>query len=259
MTLRVDVSGVQFWGHLPTAGYGFVVDPEGLDGIDDGVVVKGETVSRPSQHGDYELPTFLESRIVSLSGNCLADSPERLGTLRRQFTGLLVGAVGNVVFEHLGSTVWGRAGLAPGVQKKFKVDAASSTHARFQLQLKFHDPRLFGESKPFAAAASLSLRHYGNFLSLPALEVTGSMPSGYSVNGPDGRKYTVTQALTPGQTHRIDMNTGRLYRNGVLQVGWVSRSETWGIPAGSLGVAYALAPVSGSGLISAPSVLDTFI
>lgn len=259
MFVRADVAGLPFWGALPASGFGFVVDPDGLEGLDDGVTVKGESVSRPSQHGDYELPTYLESRIVSLSGNCLADSPERLGQLRRQFTGLLVGAVGNVVFEHLGSTVWGRAGLAPGVQKKFKVNAATSTDARFQLQLKFADPRLFGESRAFAAATSLSLQHYGNFLSLPVLEVTGSMPSGYSVNGPDGRKFTVTQALTAGQTHRIDMNTGRLYRNGVLQVGWVSRTETWGIPAGSLGVPYTLAPVSGTGLISAPSVLDTFI
>lgn len=259
MILRIDVAGLDMWGHLPPSGVGFVVDPDGLEGLDDGVAVKGETVSRPSQHGDYELPTFMDSRIVPLAGNCLADSPQRLAHFGRQFTGLLTGGSGRVVFEHMGSTLWGRASLAPGAQKKFKVNASTATDARFQLQLKFADPRLFGESRPFAAATSLSLIHYGNFLSLPVLQVTGVMPSGYSIAGPGGRLFTVTQALAAGQTHRIDMATGRLYRNDVLQVGVVSRADMWGVPAGSLGVQYSLVPVSGSGLISAPGVIDTFV
>lgn len=259
MDLSIRVAGVEFSSHLRPSGEGFGIGPDGFDGWDDGVAVKADTVSRPSGHGDFDIPGFLEARIVSMSGTCVAKSPQKLAWFGAQLAGLLADGSGRVVVDRVGEVRWGTARIAPGSTTKFKVNGANPKHAAFQVQLKFADPRKYGGSRPFTPATSLSLIHYGNFLSLPVLEVTGSMPSGYSIAGPGGRLFTVAQALATGQTHRINMATGRLYRDGALQVGVVSRADMWGIPGGSLGVQYSLVPVSGAGLISAPGVLDTFI
>ena len=103
----------------------------------------------------------------------------------------------------------------------------------------------------------MQVMHRGNTPGIPTIRVTGTMPSGYTINGPGGREYVVEQALTAGQTHEIRMRTGWLYRNGSLQRSAVSRMQTWAIPSASL-TTMTLDPVSGSGQMTV-LLHDTFM
>jgi hypothetical protein len=82
------------------------------------------------------------------------------------------------------------------------------------------------------------------------------MASGYTIEGPDGAEFSVTQAVTTGHPHTIDMRTGLLSVDGAVVYGQVSSGDTWEIPAGSA-VSMTLVPVAGSGTLTA-TVRDTF-
>ena len=253
--LSIGVDGIfTFWGQLPPSEFGFVVGPDGLEGITDGVAAKGQTVPRPGAHGDFELPTYLDSRIVSISGTCLAESPQDLKQWGEAFTGLLVGRVGKITMDHLGDVRWGRAGLAPGTQKKFKVHGVDSLSADFHIQLKFSNPRFFGDSKTFGSGEFAY--HYGNFASAPVHTVTGNMPGGYAIDGPNFKQFRVLAPLVPGHPHTVDMNTGHLSIDGVVVFGFVQRADTWAIPGGGQVIHYLTPITTGTGTIASvvPSV-----
>lgn len=260
--LEIRVGGLIIRGRPNDAAdaRGLFVAPGGFTGWDDGAEPRRDSQARPGAHGEFDLPVFLGPRVPVINGIALAASPEKLGWIRSTVLGLgAEGGRSRLVVEHQGQTLWADARM--GAKTLFTDSGRRESGliaATFLLSFVCADPRKYGEARAFGPATSLSLRHYGNFTSLPTLEVTGSMPTGYSVTGPGGRIYRVTQALTAGHTHRIDMATGRLYLDGVLQVGVVSRGDVWGIPGGSLGVPYTLVPVSGTGQIAAPAVLDTY-
>ena len=252
MDLNVGVNGVWLFGREPAGGHGFVIDPDGLEGLDDGLGVRGDSVARPQAHGDFDVPTFFEPRIVALSGTCVAGSAQKLGWFRDQFKTMLVNG-GRVSFDHLGTVRWGDARLAPGTQPKFKVDSGDSLSARFQIQLKFANPRLFGETRTFAAGTPA--HHFGNFAATPVHTVTGVNASGYTINGPDGKTFTVSRAVTAGVPHVIDMATGLLKVGGAVVVGAVTSGDLWAIPGGAQ-VTHAL---TGSGLTLSTAVTDTYV
>lgn len=258
LVVRIE-DRLELWGNpgpqeLPKFK-GFAVDPDGFEGIDDGVDMRRDSVERPQAHGDFELPGFLASRVSSLSGWCRADSHAELLHFRSILTGILGhGGTGKLVARWGGDPRWGMAGRA-GPAPKFKVRAKTPRIADWQLQLWFPDPRLYGETRVFAAGELA--HHYGNFPAAPVFTVSGSMPSGYTINGPAGKKYIVTRAVTSGAPHTIDMATGLLSVGGAVVFGAVSRADTWGVPGGAQ-VAHTLVPVSGSGSVSV-AVRDTFI
>lgn len=236
---------------------GLFVGPDGFEGWDDGGgESRRESVERPGAHGEFDLPVFLGSRVVTIDGHALAWSASELGHLRGQIMGL--GATGprfKLTVDHQGQTLW--AWARRGSKPTFK-DAGirhGMHRARFMVQFVCADPRKYGETNTFPGGVAAV--HYGNFPATPELLVTGTMPAGYSVLGPGGKQFVVSQALTAGQSHRIDLRTGWLYRNGVLQVGAVSRADLWVVPTGG-SVVHTLAPVSGSGSLVV-KVLDTFI
>src|SRR5690554_4546514 len=188
--LRVRIGQMVFHGF---ADDGFVLEPGGFKGWDDGVDVRRDMTDRPGAHGSFDVPGFLDSRVVALSGFCFADSEERLSWFRSQLTGL--GANGDsfrVVVDHHGSTLWADARLAS--KPLFEADGGHAS-ARFEIQFWFADPRKFGESRTFGPAASITAHHYGNFPSAPVLTITGASASGYTITGPGGRQFVVTRAL----------------------------------------------------------------
>lgn len=256
LTIRADAVTIRGTPDGFSDVTGLWVAPGGWNGWEDGGgEVRRESVPRPSSHGEFDLPVFQGSMVFSVDGHALARSPLELGHLRRQVTGL--GASGSkfrVSVDLHGETLWVMA--RRGAKPTFKDSGIRSglLRARFLLQFVASDPRKHGEKHEFPGGWPAINR--GNFPADPVLIVTGVMPAGYSVHGPDGRVLTVSQPLAAGQSHRIDLRTGRVYRDGVLQVG-VRRGPVWSIPAASA-VVHTLVPVSGSGSLIV-RVTDTYI
>lgn len=260
--LRIQAAGVTFLGRPDEQSprvEGLFVGPDGFEGWEDGGGdTRSESVDRPAAHGEFDSPVFLGSRVITIDGHALAWSPAELGHIRNRVMGL--GGNGDrfqLTVEHQQETLW--ASARRGTKPTFK-DAGirhGLLRARFSVHLVCRDPRKYGEVRTFGPATALTVFQYGNFPGIPELIITGAMPSGYAVHGPDGKQFIVSQALSADQTHRLDFRTGRLYRDNVLQIGAVSNGGTWTIPVGSA-VPMTLAPVSGAGSMTV-RVPDTFI
>lgn len=237
------------WMATGKRGHGFSLERDGLTGWGDSVDVRREDVPRPMAHGSFDVPVYRGGRIVSASGLCRATSSEERAWFRSQLTGVLAdGVSGQVIVEEDGQTLWANCRLAAGPKfSRFTFDKL----ARWQLQLWCADPRQFGEARTFAGGAPAF--HYGNFPAPPVLTVSGSAAGGYTINGPSGKTFVVTKALVSGHPHTIDMATGRLTVDGVVQVGAVGRTQTWAIPPGQ-----QVVMTSTAGTLTA-SVTDTFI
>lgn len=231
---------------------GFGIGRKGFTGWDSGTDSKGQSESREGADGDYDLPVFRESRIVALSGTCVARSNAELIHRASQLTGLgSSGQLVRLVVEQGSRVNWADARVVSQTQWDERTGHKA---ADFQIQFKCADPRKFGETRTFASGEAAF--HYGNFPATPQITVSGSRPSGYTVNGPDGKRFVVTRALTAGNPHSIDMDTGLLRVNGVLVFGGVTVADTWAIPAGRQVIHTVTG--SGSGDLSV-KVADTYV
>ncbi len=110
------------------------------------------------------------------------------------------------------------------------VYGATETEAAFQVSFWSPDPRRYGPVHSFSGPTA-EVHHYGSFPATPEVRVTGPRAAPYTV-ACEGHSVTVTQALTAGQEHRIDMGSGWVYRDGVLQLGVVSSADVFTIPPG---------------------------
>jgi len=245
---NVRIGGLTFWGGEGSDG--FYIRKGGLKGFLDGVGVRGNSVERPMAHGDFDLPVFRSARTVSISGPCLAPSEGEWMHRNRQLTGLFGdGRSGRVTFDVGGTVLWGDARLGDTPQWEPQM---WGSRADYLLVLRFADPRLFGETRTFAGG--VAAYHYGNFAASPVHTVSG-VGSGYTINGPGGKTFTVTEAVTSEVPHRIDMATGFLEVGGVVVVGQVTSADVWAVPGGGT-VTHTL---TGSGLTLSTAVADTYI
>lgn len=230
----------------------FVIGPEGYGG-DDAPSVRRDTIARSGQHGAHEAPGYRDARVIPLSGWIVAESPLKLQHMRNRLASVLAyGQAGRMTIHRPLGSVWAKVMLAD--TPVIKVRGASECEASFQIQFWAPDPRLYGEVHEYAAGQTAI--HYGNFPAAPELIVTGPKPGGYTITGPGGRQYIVTQSLAAGQTHRIDMVTGWLYLDGVLQSGAVSQARTWEVPPGLPGAVHTITGGTGSLTVR---LTDTFV
>lgn len=248
---KITAGGVHFEAWPSNLGQAFVVEPSGLSGWFDTPAAKLTTSERPQAHGAFDVPVFRSARSISVKGHVLAESETSLEAMKVQLAGLLLDGGGTLTVQTDKETTFAR-----GVyQVSYRPGGWSGEEDSFQIQFVAQDPRRYGETDEKVRAqsgTSLNVFHRGNTTAAPELIITGTMPSGYRVNGPDGRAFVVAQALAAGQTHTIRMRDGALLRNGVRQIGGavVTRAQTWGIPSGA-NVAMTLVPVSGSGSMRA--------
>ncbi|WP_193596069.1 hypothetical protein [Microbacterium sp. YJN-G] len=244
----VRVGGVTFHGSDPAAapveGFVFVE----FEGWNDAPSARGEKVPRPDAHGDFDLPVTRGPRLVTMSGWCRASSPERMGHFRSQLTGLLAdGQLGRIIVDEFGVTQWADVRIYgdPRFRKRGR-----SRYADWSIAFRSPDARKYGETREFAAGETAV--HYGNFPATPTHRVTGTA-GGYTINGPSGKKFTVTSGPGSG-TDRIDMATGRVYRNGVLMLGIVSQGDLWTVGPGLPGVVHTIS----AGTLTTEAT-DTFV
>jgi hypothetical protein len=257
MSLEVRINDLVIRGTADVSRLGFYVAKGGFQGWEDGVDMRRNNVERALAHGSFDLPGYLGSRTVTIDGYCYAPTDNDLSWWRSRLTGLLAqGDSTMVAVENQGLTTWAMGRLA--AKPAFDRVPGGRPYATFQLQLWFANPRRFGESRDFTADTGVALPayHYGNFPAAPAFTVTGSKPSGYTITGPNSKTYSVTKVVVAGHPHVIDMATGYLSVDGVVQQGVVSSGDTWTIPGG----AAVSQTLSGSGIATlTATVKDTYI
>jgi hypothetical protein len=227
--MDVTLGGLTFVGGAGAATY--TIDSDGLKGWLDGVQSRRESAPRPVGHGEFETPTFLGGRLVTLSGLVLASSDAGFEAAIADLTGLLAdGSAAEMSVAQASGTLTAtvrRAG-APDIQVLVYGETA-----RYQVQLWAADPRRYGaDQATVGPGASLSVAHDGNFPASPVVTVDGPVSAPYSVAS-QGHTVTVTQSLAGGETHTIDMATGWVYLDGDLQSGVTSAVDVFTIPPGA--------------------------
>lgn len=212
-------------------------------GWNDMAGVRADDTPRPMSDGDFPSRSYLEAVDRTMSGFLVAPAHDYLVTAMNKLKAQR-GRTLRVTVNEPGLRTWADAEI-----RTVAFDPLGfAPESEFQLGFHMPDPRRYGASdKVFASGEPLY--HRGNYASVPEATVTGTMPSGYAIVGPDGKQYVVSQPLAAGQTHRIDFSTGWLYLNGVLQAGAVTRAETWTVPPGRT-VTMTLVPVSGTGVLA---------
>lgn len=226
--MEVSLGGLLFEGTANSRAK-YTIELDGLKGLFGGVGVRGESVERAFAHGDYSLPVFREARVLRLRGNVFSG-----GMFAQQQD---LSALGGVLSAGGRETLTVQAEVGARwcvVQLAGEPDIevlVPGRVARYQLMVRARDPRLFGEART-SVGSSVLVHNRGTFPASPSVIVEGPQSAPYVVAGPSGETFQVTQGLSSGQTHRIDFRAGRVYRNGVFQIGAVGRAELWTVPPG---------------------------
>ncbi|UGS27576.1 hypothetical protein K8F61_05145 [Microbacterium resistens] len=218
--------------------YGLFVRKDGFQGWQGLPAGRREALARAVQHGEFDVPVFLPSRVVTIDGWVIAPSEFELGKLSDSVAG--IGATGprmTVTIEHQGNLrrAYGRRILAECDDKGIRF--GRYLRAEFQVQLVFADPRKYGDTavlpgdrlappSPSATATVVDVFSYGNFPAFPVVEIPNA-PAGYTITSSAGT-FTVSGA-TAGGTHTVDLRNGRVRRNGTEMPG-VGRGDLWAVP-----------------------------
>lgn len=246
MDFRLRLEGLEFDGGDGDPRY-TVAAVSGLESVG----IRRDDTARPNSHGSFAAQGFFDVRRIAWSGLVLTKSAAEQEHAIRALSGLLGGGTARLTAQGE-STVWANVRRVSVESRVLRPEESAS----YSIVVEAPDSFLYGETETFGPATSVPVYHYGNTEAAPDVTITGVMPSGYRVDGPGGAQYIVSQPLAAGQTHRIDFNTGWLYRNGVLQQGAVSRAQVFLIPRGPAST-MSLTPVSGSGLMTV-KLTDTF-
>ena len=227
--LEVSIGGIRFESGPADPSACFLISPQGMTGWESGVGVRRDETKRPVAHGAFDQAGYLDPRVVAISGQILARTPSEVRWMAARLAGLLAGGgSGRLSVADDAGVKWCDVRLAATTQ--ISTFGGTETEAEFQVQFWAPDPRKYGSVAVFSGA-SVQAFHYGNFAATPVVEVAGPVSAPYTVAS-QGHQVTVTQALTAGQKHRIDMATGWVYLDGVLQTGVTSAVDVFTIPPG---------------------------
>lgn len=244
--MRAHWSGLEFNGGDGPARFTI----EEFAGLYDGVSPRGERSERPTGDGEFDSLMYLSARSGSITGLLHATSPMDYERSLQQLAAIpFREATTLTAHSELGSRwIKARRSEAPNVQH-----LVYGRTARFMVQWLAQDPRWYGEAREFTGN-TVDVYQRGSFESFPIVEVTGSRPSGYTVSS-QGHSFVVTRSVSSGETHRIDMRTGWLYVNGVLQGTGVASADVFAIPPGRV---VSVSVSGGSGSMKVKPT-DTFV
>lgn len=208
---------------------------------------KGETVDRANADGEYDLPVYNAARILTFDGLLHAKSHMDMHEAGDFLTGPMRGRL--QVAGH-GNTKW-----ADAVRSSSTLfEPITDTLARWQVHLRFPDPRKFGDlhTFPVSAGAPATVFHRGNYNASPVVQINGPVTGGFTITHPGGL-YTAVGDLAAGSTIRIDFNTGRLRLNGNDRSDLVTRADLYKVPPGNTA---AFSVNRGVGFVE---LIDTYI
>lgn len=257
MDLSVLFGDLRFRGFADHDDYGFWIAKGGWTGWETPPAQRADVLARATTHGTFDALQLFDAREVTQAGFFRARTLPELNHMAEALAGQLDGEERTLTVHYGHHARWAK--FKRSLSEPSIVTSSDGTlHVgEYEIVHRMSDPRKYGLTNKFTGA-SVRPFHRGNFPATPEITVTGSMPNGYTINGPQGKRYVVAQALSTGQTHRIDFNTGWLYRNDVLQQGVYGRVELWDVPGGQPSIVMSLAPESGTGSMVV-RVRDTLI
>lgn len=218
--MQIRLGGLSFLGDAgPTR---FSVSKDALQGWigKGGSGVRRNDSPRPLGHGSQKQRGYRTGRLVTWSGDIYTDSPAEQDHALAQLSGVLAdGQFGRLTIESDFGTHWCDVQLDDEPEVHREVYGRFATYS---IGVWCPDPEVFGETHTFAPGP---VYHYGNFRAVADAVVTGPQSAPYTL-AVAGRQFTVTQALTAGQTHVIDTANARVRRNGVLQSGVFSKAQS---------------------------------
>lgn len=254
---RIRIADVRFERTLPAGEYGYLIGPHGVDGLD-GVDMRLDQVEIPGGHGSFALPAYMASRTLSISGTCLARSPQHLRALRDKLVGVLAGGgMGRLLVDYDQTY---RLDVQLAARTKFQAIGLAGTAAVFQIQFWAPEPRMLASEVrkfgPVLDGQNVEVYHHGNVESPPSFEVkwaSGTVAT-YAVYNDDLR-YFVSRPLTDGHPHTIRMDTGDLIIDGQVVFGGRQDATTWEIQPGPSQTHHIDVPPGGNAYLT-PLVRD---
>lgn len=218
--MRIRLGGLTFLGDAGPAR--FSVSRDALQGWigKGGPGVRRNDSPRPLGHGSQKQRGYRTGRLVTWSGDIETESPAEQDHALAQLSGVLAdGEFGRLTIDSAFGTHWCDVQLEDEPEVHRDVYGLFATYS---IGVWCPDPEVFGETQTFSPG---TVYHYGNFRAVADAVVTGPQSAPYSLTVA-GRQFTVTQALTAGQTHTIDTANARVRRNGVLQSGVFSKAQS---------------------------------
>lgn len=227
----------------PSTPTGLFVGRDGLQGWQGLPARRREALVRALSDGEHDVPVRLPSRVITIDpGHVLAESEFDLRKLCDKANGW--GARGNrfdLTVDQLGQMLTATVRVIAAEAYDRQRRAGGMFLGAWSATLVAPDPRKYAPPVPYTVGSpggSVWVSSEGNFPAHPTIEIPDA-PSSYSVSSMGG-VFTVTGA-TGGGTHRVDLMTGRVYRNGVLLPG-VGHGQLWAIPNGTQWQVFLSAP-----------------
>ena len=229
---------------------GLMITPGGLQGVRGGVGVSSESVQRPGEHGEFDLPVFKTARVVTVGGYAVESNDDALEQL-----GIVLGGLGAggesmpIVYHGAGLVLHGRGRV---ISQEFEQAVSGIARATYSLSLSMRDPRWYGKTREFATSsdALVKMSHDGNVPAVPRFTVTGTFPNGYALHAA-GRVVQVAGSAS-AINDVVDFRTGMVTRNGTLAPTLLQQAQFWSVPGGA-DLSWRLDRVGGTG--SATAVL----
>lgn len=231
--LRIKGEGLVIRG-APSSSVeeGLFVGRDGLQGWQGLPARRREAMVRALADGEFDVPVRLPARVITIDpGVILARSEVKLQRLCDQVNGW--GASGGrfpLTVTHLGQELMATVRVIASEGADMQRRAGGMLRGSMSAQLVAADPRKYAvEPNVYPVATSggsVLVESRGNFPAHPVIEIP-SAPSSWSVTSPAGT-FSVSGAPSGG-THRLDMLTGRVTRDGVWLPS-VGQGRLWAVP-----------------------------
>ncbi|MGH3651501.1 hypothetical protein [Glutamicibacter sp.] len=225
-----------------------------LEGWWDCPPVKDQPEKRKFGDGSDRVPILYDERLITISGRFIARSHEALHAALNQVTSLAYRGGAEMVVEGHGPVQSARVDPRnPGIVANIRSDR----YVSFVMPLVATDPYKYGEARAFdvAMGGTGEAFHRGTVEAWPNMIVTGDMPS-YTIRF-RGVDVEVPIGILPGQLHRIEYRTRRLYVDGSFVMGGFGSTNFRPVQAGIRSDLQLIAQ-SGSGQVKM-TVNDTYI
>lgn len=246
---RVE-GGITFTGRHFDRTAAFYVKPR-IEGLTGGGSVSYTGVPTVGGDGEFDIPNDrTEPRIITIPGFAYAPNMVELGDMIRRFDGLLAGRDDRGLFSW---TEFGqeydtvvRRGRGSVIARR-----AATGFADFTARFRAPSQRFYGRTHSPDPDTVAQLTNHGNYAATAVIDVPGPHP-GFTINGPGGRKFVVSQPAASGQEHRVVFRNGSVTLNGSRQYDVTPIAQLWAVPPYQTVTVTCTVPMR-------PTIRDTFI
>lgn len=266
--LTVSIGSTVFRSYSTTAATQFQLDQNAITGWTDGVGIKRTATAYPQGYGDFPEPTYPSSRLISITGFAISDTPFNLHGMRDTFMGLL--ASGAYVPIYVTNSSGTRSATVSLASQPLWVQQTDKT-ATWKLDLYAPDPRIYGPVQNIQLSDNLELggmgyditypmdygvaikqqfqylQNNGNVESWPVFTINGDFFAGFSITDNLGHFVTYNGAVTSSAPLTIDMKSGTAVQGGNDRSSYFGTRDWFSVPAGTTITPSFLPAESGTG------------